>query len=231
MTNELHATGGTVPDGPGRRLVLLRHGRTAWNAEGRAQGHTDVPLDAVGHEQAAAAAPYLATLEPAALWTSDLARARQTCAYLEKQTSLVATEDARLREFDVGLRQGLTVEEFEARNPDAHAAWLRGHHSDVPGAEDDAGVRARMVPVLRSVLAGLEPGGTGVVVTHGACLKVAVVALLGWPDGLDMTLRGVDNCAWVTLEELGEGGRLRLAGYNESVRPGHDAPLRLADEI
>lgn len=231
MTNELHASGGTEPDEPGRRLVLLRHGRTAWNAEGRAQGHADVPLDEVGHEQAAAVAPYLATLEPVALWTSDLARARQTCAYLEEATGLVATEDRRLREFDVGLRQGLTVAGLAQQHPEEHAAWLRGHHTDVPGAEGEAAVRERMVPVLRSCLDGMTPGATGVVVTHGACLKVAVAALLGWPAGLEQTLRGIDNCAWVTVEELGLGGRLRLAGYNESVRPGHDAPARLPDEM
>lgn len=230
MTSELHAAGGAVPEDPGRRLVILRHGRTAWNAEGRAQGHVDVPLDEVGHEQAAAVAPYLASLQPAALWTSDLARARQTCAYLETATGLVASEDPRLREFDVGLRQGLTVAEFAARNPDEHAAWLRGRHTDVPGAEDDATVRARMVPALLSILHGMAPGGTGVVVTHGACLKTAVVGLLGWGPTHANDLRGMDNCAWATVEELGLDGRLRLAGYNESVRPGHDAPPRLPDE-
>jgi probable phosphoglycerate mutase len=231
VTNELHAAGGTLPEEPGRRLMLLRHGRTAWNAEGRAQGHADVPLDEVGHEQAAAVAPYLASLRPAALWTSDLARARETCSYVERATGLRAASDARLREFDVGLRQGFTIAELEAADPELHAAWLRGHHTAVPGAEDDAAVRTRMLPALQSCLDGLGAGETGVVVTHGACLKVAVVALLGWPDGLDTTLRGVDNCAWVTLEELGHGGRLRLVGYNESVRPGHDAPTRLPDEI
>jgi probable phosphoglycerate mutase len=231
VTTELHAAGGAVPDEPGRRLVLLRHGRTAWNAEGRAQGHADVPLDEVGQEQAAAVAPYLASLGPVALWTSDLARARQTCAHLEQATGLRATADPRLREFDVGLRQGRTVAELARDEPDVYAAWLRGHHTDVPGAEGDADVRARMVPALRSCLDALAPGETGVVVTHGACLKVAVVALLGWPDGLDASLRGVDNCGWVTVEELGAGGRLRLSGYNESVRPGHDAPARLPDEI
>lgn len=231
MTTELHAAGGTLPEEPGRRLVVLRHGRTAWNAEGRAQGHADVCLDETGHEQAAAVAPYLASLEPQALWTSDLARARQTCGYLERATGLTATADPRLREFDVGLRQGLTVAEFAQRNPEEHAAWLRGHHTAVPGAEDNAAVRARLVPALRSCLDDLAPGRTGVVVTHGACLKVGVVALLGLPDGADTALRGMDNCAWATLEELGSGGRLRLAGYNESVRPGHDAPARLPDEL
>jgi broad specificity phosphatase PhoE len=220
-----------VGDAPGRRLVVLRHGRTSWNAEGRAQGHADVELDEVGHEQAAAVAPYLSSLEPQALWTSDLARARQTCAHLESATGLRATADERLREFDVGLRQGLTIPEFADRHPVEHAAWLRGDDlQEATGAETTAEVAARMLPALRGCLEWLEPGATGVVVTHGAALKVGVVAMLGWPPELARSLRGLDNCAWVTLEELDLGGRLRMAGYNESVRPGHDAPARLPDE-
>ena len=104
-----------------RRLVLLRHGRTAWNATGRAQGHADVELDEVGHAQAAAVAPWIAGWEPAELWSSDLARARQTAAYVEKETGLVATLDARLREYDVGERTGLTMAEFADQHPDDHA--------------------------------------------------------------------------------------------------------------
>jgi len=93
------------------RLVLVRHGQTAWNLEGRAQGHSDVPLDDVGLAQAAAAAPYVAALRPSALWSSDLARARQTASFVEAATGLAATPDPRLREYDVGIRSGLTLPE------------------------------------------------------------------------------------------------------------------------
>lgn len=231
MTRDLDAPRGTSEE-PGRRLVVLRHGRTAWNAAGRAQGHADVELDELGHEQAGSAAAYLFSLDPAALWTSDLVRARQTCAYVEKATGLEAADDVRLREFDVGLRQGLTIPEFAERYPEEHAAWVRGEDLlRLAGAEGAADVEARMLPALRECLASLSAGQTGIVVTHGACLKVGVVALLGWPRELATSLRGVDNCAWVTVEELGVGGRLRMVGYNESVRPGHDAPVRLPDEI
>jgi probable phosphoglycerate mutase len=229
VTTELYPVLGEAT-GVERRLVLLRHGRTAWNEAGRAQGHADVPLDELGHEQVAAAAPYLASLRPVALWTSDLARARQTTAYVEKATALAATEDPRLREYDVGPRQGLTIPEFAERFPEQHANWLHGDGKvALPGAESRADVEARMLPALRDCLAALDEGETGVVVTHGACLKVGVVALLGWPQELAGTLRGIDNCAWVTVE-TGFGGRPRLVGYNESVRPGHDAPQRLPDE-
>jgi glucosyl-3-phosphoglycerate phosphatase len=217
---------------PGRRLVVVRHGRTSWNAVGRAQGHADVGLDDVGHAQAAATAPYLASLEPRSLWTSDLERARQTCEYVERETGLVARSDPRLREFDVGIRQGLTVPEFAERHPTEHAAWQHGGHgSRLHGAETSAEVADRVVPALAAALDSVRAGETAVVVTHGACLKVGVVGLLGWPLELDRSLRGIDNCAWVTLEEVALGERLRLTGYNESVRPGHDAPARLPDEV
>ena len=65
-----------------KHLVLLRHGQTAWNAEGRIQGQLDVEIDETGHAQAAAVAPLLAALRPTTLWSSDSVRARQTAAYV-----------------------------------------------------------------------------------------------------------------------------------------------------
>jgi len=207
----------------GRRLIVLRHGQTSWNESGRAQGHADLPLDVHGHAQAAAVAPYLASLRPVALWSSDLARARQTCVYLELETGLSAKYDERLREFDVGARQGLTITDFSERFPEEYAAWARGEATHpVPGAEVAPEVQARMLPALRECLSSMGPGETGVVVTHGAALKVGVVALLDWPAELAAGIRVIDNCAWVTLEELRANGRLRMLGYNERVRVGND---------
>ncbi len=207
----------------GRRLLLLRHGRTAWNSIGRAQGHTDVELDEVGHRQAAAVAPHLAALRPAALWSSDLTRARQTAGYLEGATGLSAKLDERLREFDVGARQGMTGDQFRATFPEAYAAWRAGEDmARVPGSEAAPEVAARMAPALTESLESLAAGETGIVVTHGACLKVGLLALLGWPLSQAADLRGVDNCSWVTLVEEDTGRRVRLEAYNESVGP--DSP-------
>jgi probable phosphoglycerate mutase len=204
----------------GRRLVLLRHGRTAWNESGRAQGHADIELDDLGHAQAAAAAAHLAGLEPVALWTSDLARARQTCEYVERSTGLSAKADERLREFDVGARQGMTMAEFAEGFPAEYDAWVRGDAMvRVPGSEVTEDIEARMLPALRECLESLDEGDTGIVVTHGACLKVAMVGLLGWPRSMAPSLKGVDNCGWVVLSELAGGGRLRLEAYNQQVGP------------
>ncbi|QZY30242.1 histidine phosphatase family protein [Nocardioides coralli] len=196
-----------------RRLVLLRHGRTAWNAEHRAQGHADVELDDVGHTQAATVAPYVARLEPEALWSSDLARARQTAAYVEKETGLVARLDPRLREYDVGERTGLTVAEFAAAHPEEHAAWLGGSYDAVRGAEGTADVLARIVPACRELVATVAPGATAVAVTHGAALRVATAALLGWPVEHGRSLGVLDNCAMAVLD-VPAGGAARLRSWN-----------------
>lgn len=201
-----------------RRLVLLRHGRTAWNESGRAQGHADIELDDTGHAQARAAGRHLSDLELSALWSSDLARARQTADYVASASGLAPMYDERLREFDVGQRQGLTLDEFAERYPDEYFSWVRGDGLlPVKGGEVTEDVERRIVPALHECLASLRHGETGLVVTHGAAIKVAVVGLLGWPRHLSGSLKGVDNCAWVTVEEIEHGGRLRLAGYNQKA--------------
>jgi probable phosphoglycerate mutase len=204
-----------------RRLVLLRHGQTEWNASGRAQGHTDISLDDTGRAQAGAAAPYLAALGPSRLWSSDLARAAETAAYLAAATGLAVETDARLREYDVGLRSGLTLPEFEATYPAEYDAWLAGNQSMlVPGAESMKQVQDRILPALRECFDTLGPGQTGIVVTHGASLKVGLFALLGWPDELARTVRGMDNCGWAVLSEHDLAGGLRLVSYNETAAVG-----------
>ena len=197
-----------------RRLILLRHGQTAWNDSGRAQGHADVPLDDIGRAQAADAAPYFAALGVADIWTSDLARARETADIVARACGLSAKPDGRLREYDVGERQGLTVAETGERFPHLGTDWELGNPpAGVPGAESYADVAARIVPACREALDSLASGETGVVVTHGACLKVAVAGLLGWPAEVAPSLRGLPNCSYALLEERVSDGRLRLAGY------------------
>lgn len=206
------------------RLVLIRHGRTAWNHEGRAQGHIDVSLDETGCEQAMLLAPYVAAMRPLALWSSDLARARETAEALSAATGLAVRPDPRLREYDVGERAGLTEAEFADRLPEVYAAWRSGDLiGNAAGAETPADVLARMLPALREIHAATPADGTSVVVSHGASLRTCLVALLGWPEEQDRHLRPLDNCGWAVLEDSPHAPGLRLASYNETVHTGtHD---------
>ncbi len=198
----------------GRRLVLVRHGRTAWNAIGRGQGHSDIELDEVGHEQSAAAATVLTAYAPVALWSSDLVRCRQTAAYVAKETGLEPVLDARLREFDLGARTGLTMAEFETAHPEEYAAFAAGRFEAVPGGESVDRVGDRMEAVLGEVLDALAAGETALVLAHGAALKVAVARMLGWPAETSSGLQGLGNCRAAVLEETACAGPLRLAAYN-----------------
>jgi len=197
-----------------RTLLLLRHGRTEWNHVGRAQGHADVPLDETGRAQAAAVAPLVAAMRPSRLWSSDLARASETAAYVAKACGLPVEEDARLREFSVGERTGLTWAESVERFPwIASGVGLGQRLAGIPGAESDDDVRARIVPAVEECLAALQPGETGLAVTHGAALKVALGGLLGWADDVVRGLLVLENCQWAAVVAPADGGATRLRAY------------------
>jgi probable phosphoglycerate mutase len=198
-----------------RRLVLLRHGRTALNHEKRIQGQLEVELDDTGHAQAQAVAPAIATLGPVVLWASDSLRARQTASYVVAATGLEPTFDARLREFFLAERQGITHAEYAGLAPAEFAEFRRGHYDVVPGGEKTVEVVARMREATAALVGLLAPGETGLAVTHGAAIRALVADVVGGDlDGF----HGVDNCAWVELRQEAEGEPLRLVAYNRVVR-------------
>lgn len=201
-----------------RRLVLLRHGRTEWNKVGRAQGHADVPLDEVGVEQSRRAAPMLASYEPAFVWSSDLARARQTAEELVSVTGHELVLDKRLREYAVGDRQGMTRDEFRAAYPELVARHLAGSTARVPGAEETDDVRERMLAVLGDAAAAVGDGQTGILVGHGASLRTGLLAFFGVPVANREMLAGMANCAWTVLERHSARG-WQIVDYNAQTLP------------
>jgi probable phosphoglycerate mutase len=195
-------------------LVLLRHGRTDWNAARRIQGQADSELDALGHAQAEAVAPVLAALGPVALWSSDSSRAVSTASYVATACGLTPTYDARLREYSLGPREGLHHHEYEADDPVEYAEFARANWDAVLGAERQAAVVDRMSAVLTEAAAPLPADGIAVVVSHGAAIRTATAALLGWSPELALTLRGMDNCGWTVLRRATDDEPWRLVAYN-----------------
>lgn len=206
-----------------KRLVLLRHGRTEWNDTRRAQGHADIPLDEQGQVQSKAVAPVLAAYAPVAVWSSDLSRAAQTAAHVAAEAGLEPVLDPRLREFDIGPnRTGLTSEQYAAAHPEEHAMLLAGDDAAIPGRETDDDVLARFLPALTSYAETLGDGETGIVVSHGAALRVCVPAFLGLADPGE-ALGVLANCGWIELEHSAStwtGGveRWRLMAWNRVVQ-------------
>jgi probable phosphoglycerate mutase len=204
-----------------RRIILWRHGRTAWNAERRFQGQTDIPLDDTGLAQAARAAKVLARLKPARIHSSDLSRARATADALAAVTGLAVEEDVALRETFAGQWQGLTRTELEERFGDDLQQWAAGAEIRPGGGETRREVADRMVTSVNRALDGLAPGETLVVATHGGAARAAIGALLGLPIEHWAALGVLANCAWSVLEEntSGHGPTWRLQEYNAGSLP------------
>ncbi len=200
-----------------RRLVLWRHGRTRWNAEGRAQGHSDVELDELGRAQAEAAAPVLASLAPTGIVSSDLRRAAETAQPLARLTGLVPTLDPRLREIQLGEREGLTVPEARVRFPQEMARLAAGEDVRVPGAETYAETAVRFADALGQHVQAMADGDLLVVVSHGGAMHVGACRFLGLPESCWPVLGGFDNCHWAWLGERRHGWAVE--GWNVGGLP------------
>jgi broad specificity phosphatase PhoE len=157
------------------RLILVRHGLSQWNLEGRLQGVRDPALSEEGRAQARAVGPLVATLRPEVAVSSDLRRAVETLELLGLSLEPL-DPDPRWRESDLGDWAGRLPSELSAEERAAFAAWRAGRATP-PGGEDWAAARARVVAATRS----LERSGVrrALVVTHGGPVRSACAELAG----------------------------------------------------
>lgn len=155
-------------------LCLVRHGETAWNAERRIQGQLDLPLNDTGLAQAEAAAAALAAQDFAAVYCSDLGRARETARPIAERLGLALQSDVRLRERHYGGFQGLTYSEAEQRYPDDYLRFAaRDADFALPDGGESLTTFARRVHDTLADLAARYAGQRVVVVTHGGVLDAA----------------------------------------------------------
>jgi alpha-ribazole phosphatase len=161
------------------RLMLVRHGRTDWNAQRRYQGWSDLPLNEVGLRQANTLAARLAGEQVGAIYASDLQRAMQTAQIIAEKHSRPVISDLRLREMSFGDWEGLTFDEIQARWPGEANAW-RGDSLRVapPGGETLAQVAERVRGALDDI-ARKNADQTVVLVSHGGPLRVLLCLALG----------------------------------------------------
>jgi probable phosphoglycerate mutase len=162
-----------------KEFYLVRHGETDWNAQARWQGHTDIPLNALGRAQAIGVAELLRPFGPVAVVASDLSRAHETARIVAAELSIwVAYLDPGLRERSFGCFEGLTREDCERIHPRAWRKWVADRHPP-PGAETHEALRARVVDAMRRAAEELREEGPAVVVTHGGALRAIVEAATG----------------------------------------------------
>jgi glucosyl-3-phosphoglycerate phosphatase len=198
-----------------RRLVLVRHGESIWNAEGRIQGQECAGLSETGHAQAKVTGHALAEAYPDAhVVTSDLLRCQQTAAPLLEGLAVEPTVDPRLRERSFGAWEGRLRAEVAAADAERVERWRAGE--DVigeVGGETAAMLADRVGPVLRELLAAVPDEGVTIAVTHGGPVWHGTHLLLGLPLG---TLGTVDNAS-VTVLSSWTGQDVVLHRWNETA--------------
>lgn len=162
-------------------LILIRHGETAWNAEQRMQGHTDIPLNDRGTAQAEALATRFARETIHAIYSSDLMRAFETARRISEVTGCPVVRDPRLRERHLGVLQGVlrhaaldTVGEVYARYRSSDPDYV------IPAGESTRQFAARVLACVDD-LSQRHPGETVVVVAHGGVLDQLYRHAVGLP--------------------------------------------------
>jgi probable phosphoglycerate mutase len=178
------------------RIILIRHGETDWNAEGRIQGHLPIPLNERGLAQAEAVAARLSAVPFSALYSSDLLRARQTAEAIGRGSGQGVRGERRLREWDLGILAGLMRTVAEELHPEAFGIFRNRIVDDpVPGGES---IRARFERVISAVqdIAASHTGETVVAVSHGGplgdCYRRAVGAPLESKMKIDLFNAGIN---------------------------------------
>jgi probable phosphoglycerate mutase len=192
------------------RVWLIRHGPTAWNAEGRLQGRADIPLSPEGRAAVTGwrLPPDLTGL-PA--FTSPLSRARETAAILLPGQH--AAVEPRLTEMDYGDWEGTALASLRARlGPALAENEARGLDFTPPGGESPRAVQVRLRPLLA---AWAESGGTRIAFCHKGVIRAVYAETAGW----DMTGKPPHRLAWDAAHgfDLAAGGRPRIADLNRSL--------------
>jgi broad specificity phosphatase PhoE len=193
------------------RVLLLRHGETDWNATGRLQGSTDVPMNARGLEQAGAAARALGARLPkeTVIVSSPLVRARATAEALAAVTGATIAYDDRMKERSYGAWEGMTAAEREEHDPVEVARWHLGLEPRIEGYEDHVSVTSRAVACIEE---HATDGAVVVFVGHGSTSRLAVRTLMSLPlDGWNIGPLG--NASWAEFERASDG-EWRLLSYN-----------------
>jgi probable phosphoglycerate mutase len=186
--------------------LLIRHGQTDWNVEGRWQGTIPIALNAEGWSQARSLAEHLRGRPIGSVISSDLPRAYETATAVAEACGLPAQPDVRLREFDMGIFQGHTRAQIETQFAAEWAAF-RADYWDypIPQGETRRQLQDRVYAAWQDFVAG-GSGPEGVLVSHGGSIRMLLMRLFPTDDRAQHM--HIDNTSVTTVERDGEGWRL-----------------------
>lgn len=199
------------------RVLLIRHGQSQGNAEGRFGGHTATPLSPQGLAQVAATAHALAPEKFAAIYSSDLPRAIETARPLAERTRLKIHATEAFRERSVGVMEGLTFEEAAERHPEQYAALLRRDFEHVLlGGESYRQLLDRASRKLDEIIE-LHKGRQVAVFSHTGTICILSLHLMGALDAPELkpVWIATSNCG-ITRFDLREDGFVRVVSVNDT---------------
>ena len=201
-------------------ILLIRHGETVWNQQGRMQGQHDSPLTPTGLQQARQLARRLKTVSFTTLYSSDLGRAHQTARCIADETGHAVVSERGLRERDFGIFEGLTNAEIKSRYPEDYVLFeRRDPEYAMQDGESAARFRERVVSTLE-VIALRHAGETVVTVSHGLVLdalyRTACKMPLDVPRGFPLL-----NCSVNTFRHT-PGGWLAVSVCDVTHLAGED---------
>ncbi|MEW6568066.1 MAG: histidine phosphatase family protein [Chloroflexota bacterium] len=183
------------------RLLLIRHGETDWNVEGRYQGQSDVPLSEAGRQQARRLAVELRDVPLSAIYSSDLARARETAQMVAEASGAPLRLDARLREVNQGEWEGRLFDDI--RHDYADLLQRRRQdplHVAPPGGETVLELRSRLIPAVEDIVQA-HPRANVALVSHGLALAVIKASLNGVPiERVWDLIPGNAEVEWIEVE-------------------------------
>jgi probable phosphoglycerate mutase len=211
-----HLANGLPQRRSGPRLLLVRHGETDWNREGRFQGQIDIPLNSNGHAQAEAARRFLAPVPIQRAYTSAMARPRQTAErILADHPGVPLTSTTGLVEIGHGLWEGRLEREIAEGWPQLLRDWkLRPHTVQMPEGETIQQVWQRSLTTWQRIAASLDASETALVVAHDAVNKTILCALLGLgPEAIWAVKQGNGGVTVVDYPE-GAAGTPVISGLN-----------------
>lgn len=202
------------------RLLIVRHGQTDWNTNGRFQGQTDIPLNATGHQQAHSLARRLAAEPLAAIYASDLQRTWLTAKSIHQALPLNGCcpliSEPRLREMSFGEWEGLTYDEIQARQPQLLQRWETDlEHTCPPGGETLLELVGRVQAVYQTILI-THPDTTVLLVAHGGPLQILITSLLEMPPGRFWQIH-LSNASLSEVSVFPEGAILNLLNSTDHL--------------
>ena len=198
-------------------VVIIRHGQSQGNAEGRFGGHTDTPLSPRGRKQAEATARALASEKFSAIYSSDLPRAIETASPLAKLAGVSLETTDALRERSVGVMEGLTFEEAAEQHPEQYQALLRRDFDHVLlGGES---YRQTLDRASRQLDDAIEQhkGGRVAFFAHTGTICILILHLMGALDAPDLkpVWIGTANCG-IARFDLRDDGFVRVLCINDT---------------